>query len=85
MITGLEVANRRAHCLDHPYPFVAQHRAFGDLGYVALEDVQIGATDSGVQNTDNGVGRLVDDRLGDVRPGFCTRSLIGERFHGGFP
>ena len=85
MITGLEVANCRPYGLDHSDPFMAQHRTFGDLGYVALEDVQIGATDSGVQNTDYGIGRLVDDRFGDIRPGFCAWPLIGERFHMGFP
>ena len=85
MITLFKVANRRADLLNHADAFMPQHAACRHFRHIALEDMQVGATNGGVQNPDDGVGGFIDDRRGDFRPLFFAGALVGERFHDSLP
>ena len=54
----------------------------GDLGHVTLQDVQIGATDGGGIDSDDGVGVIVDGRLGHLLPRLQAWAFIDECLHG---
>lgn len=65
----------RAHCL------VAEYPAPCHLWHIAFEDVQIGTTDGDCIDTDHDVGVVDDPRLGNLGPGWSSRTVIDQRLH----
>ena len=68
---GLTVVTPAPTWLDGADGLVAEDPAAGDLGRVAFEDVQVGPADGGGVDADDGVGRVLDHRVGDVLPGLA--------------
>ena len=84
MITRFEIAYSRADRLDNANPFMAKGPSRRNRRNIALEDMQVSAAYCGVQQTNNGVSRFIDDRGRLVGPVFNARTLIDEGFHSVF-
>ena len=85
MITRFEVAYSRTYRLNHAHAFMAQYGTFSNFRDIALEDMQVRATDGRVEDTNDSIGRFIDDRCWNLGPALFARPLIGECFHDGFP
>ncbi len=82
MIPDLEVRYGRTDRFDHSHSFVAEHRA-GQAGrHIALEDVQVRATDGGVQNLHHRVAGVDNVWFRDVLDGFLVGAAVYKCLHG---
>ncbi len=61
---------------------MAEDAAGGDRGQVALENVQIGAADGGLDHPHDGVGGVAQRGPGHVFQLFFSGTAIDEGFHG---
>jgi hypothetical protein len=77
---GLKVVT--AAPTDDAHALMTQYPAGGAGGDVALEDVQIGAADDGLDHPDDGVARVLDHGHGPVFERLLARSLVNKRLHG---
>lgn len=82
-VAGLEGADGVAAFFDDTDALMADGGAFVARRHVALQDVQVGAADGGVDDLDDGVGRLLDGRLGLVLELDGVLTAVDEGFHGG--
>jgi hypothetical protein len=80
-VTRDDVLHARADHLDGPDRLVAQDPPVRDLGYVALQDVQVGAADRHRVHAHDRVRVGTDLRLGDVLPRLAPRPVIHECLH----
>ena len=80
-IAGHDGRHSRADLDDRADGLVAEDRSRLHLGHVALEDVQVGAADSGRVDPDDRVGRLENFRVGNDFPCPLARSVVDEGFH----
>src|SRR5665213_1144035 len=64
---------------------VPEDASVGDLGHIAFEDMEIGATDGRGVDPDDGVGVSCELRLGNVLPCLVARSVVDECLHVGSP
>jgi hypothetical protein len=60
---------------------VAQDAPVFDFGYIALEDVQIGAADRHRVDADDRVFCVAQCRLGDVAPRVAAKAVVAECLH----
>src|SRR5262249_22356869 len=80
-VAGDQRRDRCADLDDRADGLVAENGAGPHLGYVPLEDVQVGAADGGRVDADDGVRRLLDRRVPDRVPRPLTGPVVDERFH----
>jgi hypothetical protein len=59
----------------------AENPPFGDLGHVALQNVEVRTADGGAVDPHNGVGVVDDLWVRDFFPGFGSWSVEHECFH----
>ena len=64
--------------------FMAQNCAGLAGGDVTFQNMQIGSTDCGFGDFDDGIAGLFDDRLWSIFKGFLYWSFINKCFHGDF-
>jgi hypothetical protein len=62
-------------------PLVSENPSDLDLGSVALQDVQVRATDSGGDHLHDHVRWLEDDRIRDFFPTLLARTSVDECLH----
>ena len=67
--------------LDGADGFMAEDPAVDDGGYVALEDVEVGAADGGRVYAHDGVGVIDEDGVRDLLPGLLTGTVEHECLH----
>ncbi len=80
-VARLERRDAGADLVDDADAFVAENAARRAGRDVALEDVQVGAADGGLDDFDDGVARRADFGLGSLFERFFSGSVIDERFH----
>ena len=80
-VAGLDVLDPAADALDGADGLVAEDASVGDLGDVALQDVQIGAADRDGVDAHDRVGVVDDHRHRDVLPRLVLRTVIHECLH----
>ena len=79
---GTTLRDRGADLLDGADGLMPQDSTCLDLGDVALEDVQVGATDRDRVDPDDDVGVGLQLRVGDLLPAPLAGSVIDECVHG---
>ena len=82
MIADLEGGHAGTHRIDDAHPFVAEDGSGKACGYVALQDVQVGAADPCLGDPDDGVAGPLNDRLQAVLETSLARAVIDEGLHG---
>ena len=60
---------------------MTENAAFGHLGNVPLQDVEVGATDGRAVDPHDGIGVVLDRRHGNFLPVFASRSVVDEGLH----
>src|SRR5690606_23900139 len=79
----LEVADAFAHFLDDADAFMAQNAPGLHRGYVALEDVQVGAADGGAGDAHDRIGGFLNPGNGYVVETAFAGAAVDNGFHGG--
>ncbi len=60
---------------------MTEDAAFGDRGKVSLEDVEIGSSDGGSGDANNGVKRVLNGGPGMQFPRWLARAVVNQGVH----
>ena len=81
MVARVERGYTGSDLVDHAHPLVPKNAAWRTRRNIALEDVQVGSTDSGTGDFHNCVGWRVKLRNRPVLNRFHSGTLIDQRLH----
>ena len=82
MIAGLEGSDADTDFVDDADAFMSKNAPRGGFRKVALQNMQISATDRRLGKLDESIGRRGDLRNRTILQGLLSRSLIHKSFHG---
>jgi hypothetical protein len=79
-VSGFDPLHRRSYFLNHAKILMPEDPALLEVG-TSFVHMQIGPTDIGTGDPDNGVGRTLDPRIGYILYGNLMRTSIYNGFH----
>lgn len=82
MVPRAQRRHGAADSVDDAHSFVAQRPPRRAGRHVAAEDVQVGSANCGLEDADDGVARIAQDRLRALLPGHFARAMVNQRLHG---
>ena len=82
LVADGQLRDARADLGDDADAFVSEDSTDFDLRDVALQDVQVGAADSGGDHLDDDVRRLLDHWIRYLFPALLAGTFVDECFHG---
>ena len=80
-VAGVKVGNGRAHLFYDAHHFMSQGDAWNRPGDSAVFNMQVTGADAGQGHADDGVPRMLEDRLRLVHPGKGTGGDVGIGAH----
>jgi hypothetical protein len=80
-IAGADRRDARPDLLDRADGFVTQDPTFAHVGYVPLEDVEIGSADRDGVDADDGIRGVHDRWVRNLFPSLLTWSVVHDRLH----